>query len=94
MIAAETSGETPGGFIQSHWLIDYSDPSSERECQSNTIVMIHDAFQRASYWNGVLQPPTYHGVILDTHKNQIFSVAVWLPDETSEKLNLATRKIN
>ncbi|RXW22687.1 hypothetical protein EST38_g3161 [Candolleomyces aberdarensis] len=43
--------------------------------ESNTIVMIHDAFQSLSYWNGFLQTPTYHGVFIDTHRYQIFSVA-------------------
>ncbi|PFH52256.1 glycoside hydrolase family 5 protein [Amanita thiersii Skay4041] len=43
--------------------------------QSNTIVMIHDAFQPISYWDGFMSPPNWQGVILDTHFYQIFSSA-------------------
>ena len=39
----------------------------------NTIVMIHDAFQSISYWNGFMPYPQYQGVILDTHIYQMFS---------------------
>ncbi|KAF7303151.1 Glycoside hydrolase family 5 protein [Mycena kentingensis (nom. inval.)] len=42
--------------------------------QSNTVVMIHDAFQPLSYWNGVLAYPQYEGVAMDTHIYTIFSV--------------------
>ncbi|KAJ3564549.1 hypothetical protein NP233_g8229 [Leucocoprinus birnbaumii] len=41
--------------------------------QSNTVVMIHDAFQPLSFWNGFMQPPNWEGVILDTHIYQMFS---------------------
>ncbi|KAG5651666.1 hypothetical protein H0H81_007862 [Sphagnurus paluster] len=44
--------------------------------QSNTVVVIHDAFQPISYWQGFMPKPTYEGVILDTHIYQMFSVAV------------------
>ncbi|KAJ3508611.1 hypothetical protein NLJ89_g5658 [Agrocybe chaxingu] len=44
--------------------------------QSNLVVMIHDAFQSLSYWNGFMQPPNWQGVILDTHIYQMFSVAM------------------
>ncbi|TFK41849.1 glycoside hydrolase family 5 protein [Crucibulum laeve] len=42
--------------------------------QSNTIVMIHDAFQPLSYWNGFMSAPGWEGVFIDTHQYQIFSV--------------------
>ncbi|KAJ7070741.1 glycoside hydrolase family 5 protein [Mycena amicta] len=58
--------------------------------QSNTVVLIHDAFQPLSYWNGVLTYPQYEGVAMasrsrlstceiidvqqDTHIYTIFSV--------------------
>jgi len=42
---------------------------------SNTVVMIHDAFQPLSYWDGFMTPPNYDGVAMDTHIYQIFSVA-------------------
>ncbi|TFK19970.1 exo-beta-1,3-glucanase [Coprinopsis marcescibilis] len=41
--------------------------------QSNTIVMIHDAFQPLSYWNGFMSYPGFEGVMLDTHHYQIFN---------------------
>ncbi|EKM84058.1 hypothetical protein AGABI1DRAFT_51741 [Agaricus bisporus var. burnettii JB137-S8] len=43
--------------------------------QSNTMVMIHDAFQSLSFWNGFMQPPDFDGVLLDTHRYQMFSDA-------------------
>jgi hypothetical protein len=46
--------------------------------QSNTVVMIHDAFQSLSFWDGFMQPPNWEGVILDTHIYQMFSDAVRL----------------
>ncbi|KAL0951612.1 hypothetical protein HGRIS_008292 [Hohenbuehelia grisea] len=42
--------------------------------QSNTVVLIHDAFQPLSFWNGFMQPPNWEGVAMDTHIYQIFSV--------------------
>jgi glucan 1,3-beta-glucosidase len=35
--------------------------------QSNTVLMIHDAFQSTSYWSGFMPNPQWQGVILDTH---------------------------
>ncbi|KAF8167368.1 exo-beta-1,3-glucanase [Crassisporium funariophilum] len=46
---------------------------SESTRESNTVVMIHDAFQPASYWKDFMAPPKYDGVIMDTHIYQIFS---------------------
>ncbi|KDR85716.1 hypothetical protein GALMADRAFT_51675 [Galerina marginata CBS 339.88] len=43
--------------------------------ESNTVVMIHDAFQPTSYWKNFMPSPNYQGVIMDTHVYQIFSVA-------------------
>jgi len=42
--------------------------------QSNTIVMIHDAFQPDAYWNGFMPSPKYSKVFLDTHIYQMFSI--------------------
>ncbi|KAL9600947.1 MAG: hypothetical protein Q9219_002882 [cf. Caloplaca sp. 3 TL-2023] len=39
---------------------------------SNTPVMVHDAFQNVSFWNGVLPPPDKSGVIVDHHEYQVF----------------------
>ena len=44
--------------------------------ESNTVVMIHDAFQPISYWDNFMPSPQWEGVILDTHIYQMFSVAV------------------
>ncbi|KAL8850563.1 MAG: hypothetical protein Q9221_004520 [Calogaya cf. arnoldii] len=39
---------------------------------SNTPVIIHDAFQNGSFWNGVLAPPDKSGVVVDHHEYQVF----------------------
>jgi hypothetical protein len=41
--------------------------------QSNTLVLIHDAFQPLSYWNNFMPPPKWEGVAMDTHIYQMFS---------------------
>ncbi|KAJ7167407.1 glycoside hydrolase family 5 protein [Mycena crocata] len=41
--------------------------------QSNTVELVHDAFQSLSFWNGVLASPQYEGVMMDTHVYTIFS---------------------
>ena len=41
--------------------------------QSNTVELIHDAFQPLSYWSGFMMYPNYQGVALDTHIYQVFS---------------------
>jgi glucan 1,3-beta-glucosidase len=41
-------------------------------------VVIHDAFQPVSTWNGFMPPPKYEGVLLDTHVYQMFSPEVRL----------------
>ncbi|CAA7264787.1 unnamed protein product [Cyclocybe aegerita] len=43
--------------------------------QSNTVVMIHDAFQPSSYWSNFMSWPNWEGVIMDKHVYQVFSVA-------------------
>ncbi|KAJ6520130.1 glycoside hydrolase family 5 protein [Mycena sanguinolenta] len=43
--------------------------------QSNTVVLIHDAFQPLSFWDGVLTYPDYEGVAMDTHIYGMFSQA-------------------
>lgn len=44
--------------------------------QSNTLVLLHDAFQTLDYWNGFQHAPDFQGVAMDTHYYQIFSDAV------------------
>ncbi|EGN93094.1 glycoside hydrolase family 5 protein [Serpula lacrymans var. lacrymans S7.3] len=41
--------------------------------ESNTVVLLHDAFQPLSYWDGFQTPPNYQGVAMDTHIYQVFS---------------------
>jgi len=41
--------------------------------QSSTLVMIHDAFQPLSYWNGFMPPPNWQDVMIDTHIYEMFS---------------------
>lgn len=43
--------------------------------QSNTLVLLHDAFQSLSYWNGFMTAPNWQGVAMDTHIYQVFSDA-------------------
>ncbi|KZW00959.1 exo-beta-1,3-glucanase [Exidia glandulosa HHB12029] len=45
--------------------------------QGNTVLMIHDAFQPLSYWNGFMGTSTgRQGVAIDTHIYQMFSNAL------------------
>ncbi|KAF8167367.1 exo-beta-1,3-glucanase [Crassisporium funariophilum] len=41
--------------------------------QSNTVVMLSDAFQATSYWRNWMPYPQWDGVIMDTHIYQVFS---------------------
>ncbi|KAI0094429.1 exo-beta-1,3-glucanase [Irpex rosettiformis] len=41
--------------------------------ESNTVVLLHDAFQPLSYWSGFQTPPNWQGVAMDTHIYQMFS---------------------
>ncbi|KAF7337508.1 hypothetical protein MSAN_02223800 [Mycena sanguinolenta] len=77
----------PAGFDGSNWLavirqywfdsfgnIRFPYGTSQ---QSNTVVLIHDAFQASSppFWDGVLTYPDYEGVAMDTHIYGMFSQA-------------------
>ncbi|KAF7288873.1 Glycoside hydrolase family 5 protein [Mycena indigotica] len=42
--------------------------------KSDTVLVIGDAFQPLSYWNGVLTNPSYEGVAIETHIYTLFSV--------------------
>ncbi|KAF5385032.1 hypothetical protein D9615_001239 [Tricholomella constricta] len=59
-------------WYDSYGSIRYPYGSSQ---QSNTVVVIHDAFQPLSYWQGFMPYPGWEGVVLDTHIYQMFSVA-------------------
>jgi hypothetical protein len=41
--------------------------------QSDTLELIHDAFQPLSFWNGWQTPPAFQGVAMDTHIYHMFS---------------------
>ncbi|KIP11128.1 glycoside hydrolase family 5 protein [Phlebiopsis gigantea 11061_1 CR5-6] len=41
--------------------------------QGNTVVLLHDAFQPLSYWQGFQTAPNWQGVAMDTHIYQMFS---------------------
>ncbi|KAF9469829.1 exo-1,3-beta-glucanase [Collybia nuda] len=75
----------PAGFVgdqmlsvtKQYWFDSYGNirfPYGTSQ-QSNTVVLIHDAFQPLSYWNGFMSPPNWEGVMMDTHIYQMFSVA-------------------
>ncbi|ESK85922.1 glycoside hydrolase family 5 protein [Moniliophthora roreri MCA 2997] len=42
--------------------------------QSDTVVLLHDAFQPLSYWQGFETPPNFEGVAMDKHIYQMFSI--------------------
>ncbi len=47
-----------------------------RSQASNTVVVLHDAFQTPGYWSGFMSPPNYGGVLMDTHIYQMFTEQV------------------
>ncbi|TFK77419.1 glycoside hydrolase family 5 protein [Pluteus cervinus] len=74
----------PAGFdgsdvlsvVRQYWYDSYGNIrypyGSDRE--SNTVELIHDAFQPFSYWSGFMPSPSFQGVMMDTHQYQVFSV--------------------
>ncbi|KAI4258103.1 MAG: hypothetical protein LQ352_001346 [Teloschistes flavicans] len=50
----------------------YNDGYGDVRKISNTPVMLHDAFQNGSFWDGVLAPPAKSGVVIDHHEYQVF----------------------
>jgi len=74
----------PAGFdagvidvVKQYWLDSYGNirfPYGTSQ-QSNTIELIHDAFQPLSFWNGFEAAPAQQGVMMDTHVYQMFSNA-------------------
>ena len=45
----------------------------QNSTQSNIAIFIHDAFQSPQVWNGFMPYPQWQGVVLDTHKYEVFS---------------------
>ncbi|EPQ32365.1 uncharacterized protein PFL1_00561 [Pseudozyma flocculosa PF-1] len=70
----------PAGFVGGN-IIPYTKQYfidgyyAAREVFGNAAIMIHDAFQPLSSWNGFMQPPQYQQVLLDTHIYTVFSPA-------------------
>jgi hypothetical protein len=72
----------PAGFdsgvlpvLQQYWHDSYGNirfPFGSAQ-ESNTMVLLHDAFQPLSSWNGFMPAPTFQGVMMDTHLYQVFS---------------------
>jgi aryl-phospho-beta-D-glucosidase BglC (GH1 family) len=72
----------PAGFYgqqvldvtRQYWLDSYGNTRYPTGQQSNILVLIHDAFQPLSYWNGFMSKYTqYTGVAMDTHIYQMFN---------------------
>lgn len=72
----------PAGFtsdealavIRQYWLDSYGNIRyANGPTQTNTVVLIHDAFQPSDYWTNFLTPPAFQGVAIDTHIYQVFS---------------------
>ncbi|EIN11009.1 glycoside hydrolase family 5 protein [Punctularia strigosozonata HHB-11173 SS5] len=59
--------------------------------QGNNLVLLHDAFQDLSYWDGFMPSPDYQGVALDTHQYQIFSDAE-VARSNADHINVACAK--
>ncbi|KAG2156585.1 glycoside hydrolase family 5 protein [Suillus bovinus] len=55
--------------VKQYWQDSYPDGSST---ESNTVELIHDAFQDLSYWDGYMVDG-YDGVAMDTHIYQMFT---------------------
>ena len=67
--------------VRQFWLDSYDNirfPFGSTQ-QSDTLVLLHDAFMSLSYWSGFQTPPAWQGVAMDTHIYQMFSQKVWFP---------------
>ncbi|KAM6499799.1 glycoside hydrolase family 5 protein [Amanita muscaria] len=68
----------PAGFVggnmmdvvTQYWKDSYNTIRNGQE--GDTIVLLHDAFQPPSYWDGFMAPPQYQAVMMDTHIYQVF----------------------
>ena len=66
-----------------YWLDSYEAIRTQNGSETNTVVLIHDAFQNSSYWSDFMTSSEYQGVVLDTHIYQVFS---------DEKVNMTTNE--
>ncbi|KAJ8084516.1 hypothetical protein AAF712_004336 [Marasmius tenuissimus] len=60
-------------WLDTYDIIRYPDGKGLFASESNTLVLIHDAFQGVGYWNGFMPSPEYQNYGLDKHIYQIFS---------------------
>ncbi|KAE9390719.1 glycoside hydrolase [Gymnopus androsaceus JB14] len=70
-------GEAVLEAVRQYWYDSYGNiryPYGSSQ-ESNTVVLLHDAFQPLSYWNGFMNLPGWQGVAMDTHIYQMFSDA-------------------
>ncbi|KAE9390725.1 glycoside hydrolase family 5 protein [Gymnopus androsaceus JB14] len=70
-------GEAVLDAVRQYWYDSYGNiryPYGSSQ-ESNTVVLLHDAFQPLSYWNGFMNLPGWQGVAMDTHIYQMFSDA-------------------
>ncbi|KAH7930932.1 glycoside hydrolase family 5 protein [Leucogyrophana mollusca] len=68
-------GDAVLSATRQYWLDSYGNiryPYGSAK-QSNTVELIHDAFQPLSYWNGFETGSNFQGVAMDTHIYQMFS---------------------
>lgn len=68
-------GQTVLDVVKQYWLDSYGNirfPFGSSR-QSNTLVLIHDAFQALSFWQGFMTAPDHQGVAMDTHIYQVFT---------------------
>jgi glucan 1,3-beta-glucosidase len=56
-----------------YWYDSYGNIRYPTGQQSNTLVVLHDAFQALTYWNNFMPQQQYDGVAMDTHIYQMFS---------------------
>ncbi|KAI9511875.1 glycoside hydrolase family 5 protein [Russula earlei] len=70
----ETSGNIPTPVLASYDdILKIHPPRYPTGLRSNIVVLIHDAFQPLSYWDGFMPQGQFVGVAMDTHIYQMFS---------------------
>lgn len=71
----------PAGFYgqqmldvtRQYWYDSYGNIRYPTGQQSNTLVVLHDAFQPLTFWNNIMPQQQYDGVAMDTHIYQMFT---------------------
>ena len=66
-------GDDALAVIRQYWRDSYGNIRwQDGTSESDTVVLIHDAFQEASYWGNFMTAPDFQGVAIDTHIYQVF----------------------